>query len=154
MIHPVVLLYFELILNSMAWGIEVICEIRKADICGGGILSLLSLKGLNWNKRSLNFETFEIWKSKKQKLTETFLTIWNTCISSISDLICPWSHQLKRGSDGDDDDEDDGDDVDEHDSEYDEDENTDEMPKNKWVSFDGGCQFFSSSFSSYIWCLT
>ena len=60
----------------------------------------------------------------------------------------------EKRDDGDDDDEDDGDDDDEHDSEYDEDENTDEMPKNKWVSFDGGCQFFSSSFSSYIWCLT
>ena len=35
------------------WGI---CEIRKADICEGGVLSLLNLKGPKWNRRRLNKE--------------------------------------------------------------------------------------------------
>ena len=54
-IYPSLDFFFNLIKFSRIreWGIS---EIRKADICEGGLLSLLNLKGPKWNLRRLDKE--------------------------------------------------------------------------------------------------
>ena len=80
--------YFEFYLKSEIprFRSKVICEIRKADICEGGILSLLSLKGLKWNKRSLKLseQSGNQIDGKSQQCNETFSSIWNCKHSTLS----------------------------------------------------------------------
>ena len=89
--------YFEFYLKSEIprFRSKVICEIRKADICERGILSLLSLKGLKWNKRSLKLseQSGNQINGKSQQCAEMFSTIWyckhaTLSLIGISPLSC------------------------------------------------------------------